>query len=176
MRAQPLRAFTAGRTIWPSPQQFLAAGRSRLYRQMQLRGGDRHWANQLGLLPYRPRAIHWPNEKIRAALTEYLKDKDAWPTSSQFRADHQTSLCAAITNAGGVHLWATEFGMHELNPRNRGPIPYWTTGASLDESCAGAWFVRAERERLRAPADMWLRVAGRRWRTSSAPAACGRWR
>jgi hypothetical protein len=27
----------------------------------------------------------------------------------------------------------------------------WTTRASLDESCAGAWFVRAEEERRRAP-------------------------
>jgi hypothetical protein len=127
-----LRAFTAGRTAWPAPPLFLSAGRSRLYRQTQLQGGDRYWAKQLGLPPYRPRSIHWPDKKIRDALTEYLNDKDAWPTASQFGADRQSSLRVAITNSGGVHRWAIEFGMQGTNPRNRGPIPYWTEARIRD--------------------------------------------
>jgi hypothetical protein len=107
---------------------------------MQLQGGERHWARQLGLPRRGPAPLNWTDDKIRAELTRYLGDKTQWPTSRQFLADGQSSLRTAITATGGVRRWAAEFDMPRDSPRHNGPIRYWTDDrirAHLTDLCQG---------------------------------------
>jgi hypothetical protein len=135
-----LRAFCADRKRWPTPHSFHAAGRSRLHRQVELHGGDRRWAERLGLPRFVPAQRVWTDDEIRASLTDYLRDKDAWPPSRQFAEDRLTSLRDGIARNGGVRRWATEFGLSRRNEHNNGPILYWTDDrirSQLIEFCHG---------------------------------------
>jgi len=44
-----LRSFCAGRDVWPSERDFVAADRRRLYAAASRNGGIAHWAAELGL-------------------------------------------------------------------------------------------------------------------------------
>jgi hypothetical protein len=126
MRAE-LEAFLTGRP-WPPWDAFHAAGRARLHDQVVLQGGGtRLWAQRLGVEHpgEPPLRRQWTRERIRATLKLYLKDKAAWPTPEEFRADGFGQLRDAITRAGGIDPWLAEFGLsapHHL----RGPRVWWT--------------------------------------------------
>jgi DNA invertase Pin-like site-specific DNA recombinase len=126
MRAE-LEAFLAGRPAWPPWDAFHAAGRGRLHDQVVLQGGTRLWAQRLDVEHpgEPPLKRQWTRERIRATLDLYLKDKAAWPTPEEFRADGFGQLRDAITRDGGIDTWLAEFGLpapHHL----RGPRVWWT--------------------------------------------------
>jgi hypothetical protein len=120
-----LRAFINGRAYFPAADSFQAAGRSRLYRQMQLQGGAKRWSQELGL-PRRSYSPSWPDEKVRAELARYLAGKTEWPTSRQFLVDGESTLRGAVSATGGVRRWADEFDMPRASRRHNGPLRYWT--------------------------------------------------
>jgi hypothetical protein len=132
-----LRALIAGQALFPRPEAFQAAGRSRLYRQMLLSGGAEYWAIRLRVA--RTGRMYWTDDRIRRALEVYLVDKSTWPTSGQFRADGLMTLSYAVSRSGGVRRWAPELGVPRAN-HDIGGRTYWTEEhlrSELRFLCAG---------------------------------------
>jgi hypothetical protein len=148
-----LEEFLADCSDWPAWDAW-DAGRGRLFEQVVLQGGPRVWAARLGVEPPQTREIRrrWTDERIRATLNLYLKDKSAWPTPEEFRADGFGQLLDAITRSGGVDRWLAEFGLpdpHHL----RGRRTWWTDErieAELRRFAAGQEVFPTRREFRRA--------------------------
>ena len=51
-----LEDFCAGRGVWPTEREFVAAGKKALYGAASRTGGIGYWVDQLGLPRRRPRA------------------------------------------------------------------------------------------------------------------------
>jgi hypothetical protein len=131
-----LRVFVRARKCWPTAHSFQAAGRSRLYRQMELQGGDKYWARHFGLARRVPSPVNWTDERVRAELAHYLDGKTQWPPSRQFLADGRSSLRQAISTTGGVCRCAVEFDMPRRTRRSIGPHRYWTDARIHEELTA----------------------------------------
>jgi hypothetical protein len=67
----------------------------------------------------------WTDERIRATLNLYLRQKSGWPTPEEFRADGFGQLRDAITRSGGIDRWLAEFGLPEPH-HCRGTRTWWT--------------------------------------------------
>jgi hypothetical protein len=109
-----------GRHAWPTPEQFAAAGRRRLYDQVVRQAGIACWAHHFGLpilFPVRSRE-GWTEARIRAGLKLYLRRKRRFPTEQQFRADGVGSLHHAVKQTGGVQRWSAELAV-PLGPSQR---------------------------------------------------------
>jgi DNA invertase Pin-like site-specific DNA recombinase len=121
-----LRVFTADRDIFPTPQQFLAAGERRLYDHVTLRGGGPVWAARLGL-PFdqgqRKTMLLWTADRVRNELAEFLSDKETWPTMAEFKACGKGQLRRELIRFGGQEYWAGQFGLPLAN--QRGPHLAW---------------------------------------------------
>jgi hypothetical protein len=109
-----LRRFLRGRAEWPPYREFQRAGLKSLRDQVTARGGARRWAKAMGVryVEHRPGyAPVWTEDRIRRDLSEYLADKDEWPSRLQFERDGRTALRNAVNRAGGPDRWASEFGL-----------------------------------------------------------------
>jgi hypothetical protein len=60
---------------------------------------------------------------VRRELTEFLRDREGWPTAKAFKAAHRVMLLRALAQFGGRRRWAADFG-RELRPSQR--VSYWT--------------------------------------------------
>jgi hypothetical protein len=129
-----LQAFLDGRTEWPLWDAFHTAGRASLHEQVILHCGTELWALRLGIAHSPGPTVMriWTEERIRATLHLYLKDKLTWPTRTQFRADGLGQLRFPITRSGGVDRRVGEFGLpapHHL----RGQRVWWPDERLEDE-------------------------------------------
>ena len=122
-----LRALVGTRSRWPALETFLDAGRFRLHEQVMLQGGERWWADQLGLRLRKScaRRSSWDEERIRGTLSTYLADKTSWPTRRQFEADGMRGVRVAINRTGGIDRWIHEFALPRQH-RHNGHTGYWT--------------------------------------------------
>jgi hypothetical protein len=105
-----LADFLQGKRVWPTPMDFAAAGRRRLYDQVVRHAGLRCWAHHVGLpiiAPSRTRES-WNEPRIRVALSLYLRRKRHWPSRAQFEADGLITLHNAIAHHGGARRWSEE--------------------------------------------------------------------
>jgi hypothetical protein len=110
-----LRAFIIQTSAqrWPIFEEFQTAGRSDLYVQVRLLGGDKRWAGKLGLpyVPRVPRMNRWDVDRIRAAVAPFLTAVDHWPTVAAFRAAGLDTARMAMSEHGGPSRWAAEFNL-----------------------------------------------------------------
>ncbi len=51
----------------------------------------------------------WTDERIRAELAEFLRDRDHWPPFAVFDAAGKAALYKAASRRGGIERWAAEF-------------------------------------------------------------------
>jgi DNA invertase Pin-like site-specific DNA recombinase len=116
-----LRNFLVRRKTWPSYNDFSCAGRARLHHQMMQSGGPYHWGRRFGLRLDR-RAVHWNEDRIKAALIPFLRDRSVWPTDKEFRRAGLGPLRSAVIRHGGIPCWADAFNLE--GPRTGRPL--WT--------------------------------------------------
>lgn len=160
---EQLTEFLEVREQWPAYEEFQAAGRARLWRQLMGYGGPWFWARELDVkITNRYLVPRWNSERLRAALAPFLRRYDYWPSQGEFEAAGLSALRKAVHSHGGAKHWAAEFGL-PLRDHRQGPVPYWTeqrVEAELRELCAGATsyptpsdFRKADRWRLYAAID-----------------------
>jgi hypothetical protein len=122
-----LRQFLAGRSVWPSYAEFVAARRSSLREAVTKSHGARAWAARIGVewverLPgYAPR---WTAERVRQELKPFLARRTEWPSRQEFEAAGLKPLRDALQRLGGVDAWATEFELQRPTRRS-GSIRIW---------------------------------------------------
>jgi DNA invertase Pin-like site-specific DNA recombinase len=133
-----LLQFTRTYTRWPTHADFRRRGRNALFRQLIFQGGERFWANELGL-PYR--SINqlsgpWTEDRIHATLRVFLDGKQSWPSTTEFRVAGLYQLHGAIGRTGGTDRWAQAFGL----PYVHYPKGHWTADRirmALKDFCEG---------------------------------------
>jgi hypothetical protein len=104
-----LRGFLAGRSEWPTYREFADSGRARLFAQIMSCGGPYYWGHRFGLR-VRPYGMRWNRERVRAALTPFLKDRAVWPGDREFAEAGMTAVYRAAQQHGGISYWAEQFG------------------------------------------------------------------
>jgi DNA invertase Pin-like site-specific DNA recombinase len=149
-----LEGFVGRRDRFPTCEEFQRAGLSLLFRQVQIRGGERWWARQLGIdrLPNDANS-DWSAERIRHELAPFLKGRTQWPTAKEFRVAGYGRLRLAIAGAGGAERWAREFGL-PMPARSCGSRHVWTDDRIEEVLCD---FLGG---RTRWPGDRAFRAAG----------------
>jgi hypothetical protein len=132
-----LESFIDGRDVFPTPQQFIRAGERRLYDHVALRGGGPVWAARLGVTfdqGKRTKQFRWTQDRLRNELSEFLADREQWPTLAEFQACGKGQLRRAVVRFGGMELWAERFGLPMSNLR--GPHLAWPEERIESELCA----------------------------------------
>jgi hypothetical protein len=122
-----LEPFLKDREQWPDFLEFQRAGLALLYRQVELSGGPRRWAEEYGLPFHQQRRTlpSWSEERLRSELADFLPPGRAWPTVAEFRAAGREYLRMVVDHFGGTERWAREFG-RELGWRQLRKPKYWT--------------------------------------------------
>jgi site-specific DNA recombinase len=122
-----LGQFLASCVEWPRYEAFQAAGLALLYRQVELHGGKRRWAADLGLPVAAPRdpAQGWTDERIRGALDRFLAGRRTWPPTKDFASAGLQTVRLAVGRTGGPERWAREYGL-TLDPAHRTRPDTWT--------------------------------------------------
>jgi len=110
-----LRRVLAGRDSWPSRRELELKGRAGLASAVAHGGGAADWARRLGVKPP-PRARVsgpriWTDERIRAELQEFCRDRTTWPTEREFIEAGEARLYNAACEYGGPGRWASELGL-----------------------------------------------------------------
>jgi DNA invertase Pin-like site-specific DNA recombinase len=117
-----LTEYLHGCRTWPTYGAFAAAGRRRLYDQVERHAGVDCWAHHFGLpiaVSFRSREP-WTEARIRAGLKLYLRRKRHWPTEAQFQADGLSKLHQAVRKTGGTQRWSAELSMLLAPNQRRG--------------------------------------------------------
>ncbi|HTU78565.1 MAG TPA: hypothetical protein VMF09_07380 [Solirubrobacteraceae bacterium] len=113
-----LREFLAGREVWPSYREFVAAGRRPLREALGKRRGAHYWARRVGVRwVKRPPgyAARWTEERVSKELEAFLAGRDVWPPAGEFQAAGLGLLREAVKRLGGVEVWAEKFGLARPN-------------------------------------------------------------
>lgn len=146
---QRLTSCLQGRTVWPRPEEFAAAGERSLLTAARRLGGVGRWTDAFGFEPFprsssqpspsrrptrslrsrrpaqrsqagRP-ATPWDETRISAAIAPLVKELERWPTKGEFRGAGLGKALAAVYDHGGSSLWQQRFG---VAPRGViGPVP-----------------------------------------------------
>jgi hypothetical protein len=152
---QRLTAFLDGRTVWPRPEEFAAAGQRSLLAAARRFGGVARWADEFELEAFlrasgrssliRRPPTFWDDSRISAAIAPLVTELGRWPTKGEFRSAGLGKALAAVYDHGGSLLWQERFG---VAPRGVvGPVPdrrRWSSElveAQLRDLCRGrtAW-------------------------------------
>lgn len=113
-----LAAFLDGRTTWPSPADFDAAGQRALLRAVRRHGGVGEWAREFGLPPS---TLYWTDERIATEVAPLIERLGRWPTRTEFRRAGLARALAAVYGHGGSGRWQAHFG---VGPSQfAGPVP-----------------------------------------------------
>jgi hypothetical protein len=154
-----LKQFLAGRSDWPTKQEFDAAGKVTLRRVLDGFGGQERWAGEFGLqIPRQRRRLHsWTDEQIEAELRRFTAGTRRWPTRREFEEAGLRSLYNAIMCRGARKPLAKKLGLRVLPSYARLPI-LWSDQAierALNDLLEGrdSWptwteFVAADLNRL----------------------------
>jgi DNA invertase Pin-like site-specific DNA recombinase len=130
-----LREFAS--EAWPSDDEFIAAGRGPLLREVNATGGPPRWAGVIGAHGSIRRARgYWTEDRVRAALAVLLADRRTWPSRRGLAAVGYAGLCGAMDRRGHA-AWASEFG---FQARSRHTGVRWseqTIARALGELCRG---------------------------------------
>ncbi len=105
-----LTPLLEGRTDWPKPAEFEAAGMAVVYRAVRNHGGMGHWAEEFGLTCRRKRRV-WTKERIEPELIAFLDGRDTLPTMKEFGEAGQAHLFSALYSCGGVSYWAKQLDL-----------------------------------------------------------------
>jgi hypothetical protein len=117
---EEVAAMTTNRSDWPRSREFEAAGKRPLYEAITRKKLRKRMARELGLsLPPDRRVVRgrWTEPAIRAALDELLRDRDHWPTQSEFHAAGLNSLRVQLHRDGSRDVWARRYGIKRRGPR-----------------------------------------------------------
>jgi DNA invertase Pin-like site-specific DNA recombinase len=151
-KAQPERTiraglaeFLAGRTTWPTYDEFRAAGLYRLRNSVNFTGGPERWAREFGVtLDRRQRTpITWTYGRIERELAVFTQGRRDWPPHKEFHAAGLQPLYDVIVHWKLRDTLAKELGLSL--PKGRQKIlprepRRWTDeaiAAALDEMLAG---------------------------------------
>jgi hypothetical protein len=98
---------------WPHDEEFIAAGRGPLLREIHASGGPARWARRIGSgdPPSRARGF-WTDDRIRGALTVLMADRCTWPSRRELTAIGYDGLYGAMRRRGH-RVWEHEFGFGE---------------------------------------------------------------
>jgi DNA invertase Pin-like site-specific DNA recombinase len=111
--------FTADRGDWPTQAEFHEAGHRSLYDAIRRTGVREELAADLDLR-LRPGAQriagYWTEPKIDAALRDFLRGRDTWPSRCEFRAEGLGTLAEVIDASGRRRWWAHR---HAVTPTYR---------------------------------------------------------
>jgi DNA invertase Pin-like site-specific DNA recombinase len=126
MKAEVARLAGASKR-WPRPKEFKAAGLGGLNQLLTRERFREGMAAELGLvaLPVRKiRTPSWTADRIRAALDDFLPERQEWPTAQEFKAAGLLGLRTHIWRDGSADRWAREYGLEARHPpRKRPPAP-----------------------------------------------------
>jgi hypothetical protein len=126
-----LRGVLDGRDAWPTRRELARVGSFGLATAVAQRGGTAYWARRLGFeVP--PRAgmggrRRWTDERIRAELEEFCRDRTTWPTEREFFAAGKSKLYSAACHYGGTPRWAAQLGLVQTRGSGSSPRSRWTT-------------------------------------------------
>ena len=120
-----LKGFTAGRSDWPSRQEFNAAGLHGLYDAINRQGKRHEHALRLGLQPpvgkSHRRPGRWTQATIDAALQPLLAGRSTWPPRKVFVAAGLGGMYQAVMKTEGHTACARRHGLPRMRaaPRRR---------------------------------------------------------
>jgi hypothetical protein len=104
------RAWRGDEMCWPSYEEFLLAGRLRLYGQILGWGGSGYWARRIGC-ESAPRVTLWSDEAIAAGLRPILRGREVWSAKAEFERLGLGGLRRAVIRNGGIARWAKLSGL-----------------------------------------------------------------
>jgi hypothetical protein len=97
-----------GRTTFPGPKDFEAAGKpTALYAALYNRG-IRAWAAEFGV---ERRQADWTVAEIERRLEQHLAGRRRWPPQTQIQAEGWWSFMQVIYRYGGTDYWAERLGV-----------------------------------------------------------------
>jgi DNA invertase Pin-like site-specific DNA recombinase len=110
----------------------------------------------------------WPEARVRAELTEFLRDKDSWPGFREFQGAGLALLFRQMTRHGGVRRWSRELNLPRVGETFRPLWPDSRIRRDLEEFLA---------DRTQWPGHEEFRAAGKRRLREAVTASGGpeRW-
>jgi len=153
---QDLATYLAGRTQWPSREQFERDGLTALRNAINRSGGSERWA--AGLNIERPDRLAgsrrgWTHEAIETELRKLIGSGTAWPTCNEFDRAGLRSMLSAIYQHEGTDYWAGKLGVERREAGRRPREAYWSEERiqdGLERFCAGRSVWPTEREFIQA--------------------------
>ena len=110
--ASALTEFLGDRPDWPPYSEFIETGRKGLYQAVLTYGGTSYWTQRMHVRRVVRRGVpYWTVERVRERLVPMLRDRDTWPSATEFAAGGEQRLLAASRRLGGIAYWAREFGV-----------------------------------------------------------------
>lgn len=142
--AAELDPFLAGRDVWPSRDEFEAAGLNLLREAVNRLGGMQEWARKFGLRRPNNSAGStriWHDERIEREVGPLVKRLGRWPSKGEFRQAGLQSAQSAIYRYGGVQHWRQHFAVPSAPAHTKVPDRrIWTEQRierELRDYCAG---------------------------------------
>jgi hypothetical protein len=130
-----LRKLLDGRQTWPTPSEFERSGAVGVAAAVGHGRGTAYWARFFGLAPPPrvglSRQRMWTDERIRAELERFCRDRATWPTEREFLEAGQSALYSAACHYHGARYWADDLGL--VRRRRHGPAP----GSARDDRRKG---------------------------------------
>ncbi len=149
-----LAAYFAGRSVWPSRQEFERDGLTALRTAVNRTGGPDRWAAELGLArPDRLSGIQrgWTPEVIEAELTRLIGGGTRWPSVGEFERAGLGSMLSSIYRHEGPAYWAQRMSVEKAPSVGGRGRAVWTPERIRDELerfCSGRPDWPTEREFL----------------------------
>jgi DNA invertase Pin-like site-specific DNA recombinase len=109
-----LTPFFKGRSRWPSPEEFAAAGLGPARNAIKARGGVARWAEQFGLEYSCNGRIQWTDESIERTLREFIGDGAYYPPRREFFSAGYAPLYMIICSRDGHDAWAARLGLDRV--------------------------------------------------------------
>jgi DNA invertase Pin-like site-specific DNA recombinase len=112
--------FVGTRRDWPPRSEFQAAGLDRLYEVINRLNARERFASELGLhLPTGTKYFkkRWTDPAIKAVLDELVRERDTFPSYSDFRKAGLLNLYATLIHAGTRDDWARRYRLPLKRPK-----------------------------------------------------------
>jgi hypothetical protein len=103
-----LRTYLAGKTAWPTRQQFEADGLGALRVAIARNGGVDRWIDEFGLpRPHRRtgQTPYWTDQRIRAQLASFCAGRTVFPARLELQGAGLAGMFCAIQRGKGADWW-----------------------------------------------------------------------